>query len=168
MDGSCWDLNSSSVPFWKYLASSCGWRQSKDPSIFFFSGAFIALMPSRDWNAVRDTIIIAIAPSAWYQNNTHTMSKVFFTAKPETRTMTMMIIQTLKHKNIPKMIFCWHLILNFQIKMSGIKMTMSEVRILVKYLFGGLPSKSNVISKTMLKASARVNSPPSAHFSALG
>lgn len=92
---------------------------------FFFSRAFRALMPRRDRNAVKDTIIIATAPSAWCQNKPQTMSPVWFWTRPETRMMAMTIMQTFKHKKIPTKNFCWSLIFTFQSKIRGIKMTMS-------------------------------------------
>lgn len=122
-DGSCWNLDSSRVVFLKYLASSC-WRcENQDLSSFFFSRAFRALMPSRERKAVTDTVIIATAASIWCQKNIHTRLKVLFWIAPETRMMAMMIMQTLRHKNMPKKIFCRRLIWTFQSTMRGIEIT---------------------------------------------
>ncbi len=123
-DGSCWDLESSCVVFLKSLACSCGRCENQNLSSIFFSRAFRALIPSRPRNVVGDTIIIATAPSIWCQNTNHTMSKVLFWTRPETRIMAMMIIQTLRHNKMPQTIFCWRLILAFQSTIKGIDMTM--------------------------------------------
>lgn len=138
MDGSYWDLDSSCVVFLKYLASSCGRRKNQDLSSNFFSRAFRALITSRDRNVVRDTIIIAAAPSIWCQNTKHTKSKWLFWTRPETRMMAMMIIQTLRHNTMPKKIFCWRLILAFQSTIRGMIWLCSEVRTRVRYLLSRL------------------------------
>ena len=120
-DGSCSNSDLSCAAFLLYL-----W-ENQDRSPFLFSRAFRALMPSKDRNAVMDTIINATAASASRQNNPHTVSMTdFLMRKPEMRTMAIMIIKTLKHRNMPRKIFCFRFILTFQSKMRGIEMTMSK------------------------------------------
>ena len=107
--------------FLKYPASTFGrWCEDFQDRCVFFRAPF-ALMPSRDQNAVMETIITATAASACCQNSSHTMSRtVVSMRKPEMRTMAMIIIRTLRHKKMPRKIFCWRLILTFQSKMTGI------------------------------------------------
>lgn len=140
MDGSCSNSHSSFVDFLKYLPGSFGRCENQYRSLSFLLRVFRALMPSRDRKAVMDTITIATAASAWCQNNTHTKSNVFFMMKPETRTMEMMIIQTLKHKKMPRKVFCRRFILTFQINMRGSEMTtyVPDIRILKSYILSGL------------------------------
>lgn len=172
MDGRFSNSYSFGVAFLKFLASSFRRCENQYRSLLFFSRAFKALMPSRDGNADIETIIIATAASAWCQNNIHTKSMVFFIMKPETRTMEMMIIQTLKHKKMPSKIFCRRLILTFQSNMRGNEMTThvprSEFRRAICLM--GLRSKSDAISRItpmMLRAMFKNNPWPCAQLTAL-
>ncbi len=116
MDGNCPRSDTFCGVFLKYPTNTF--------DRFLFSRAFWALMPSKDRNAVTESIITAIAASMLSQNSSHTMSTaVFLWLTPEMRTMAMMIIKMLRNKKIPRRIFCLRLILTFQSKVNGIEMT---------------------------------------------
>lgn len=123
MDGSCSTTDLSCGVFLKCLVSSFWRYENQDRSLFL--RAFRALIPSRERNAVMETIITAAVASTSCQNISHWTSILFFRIrKPETRKMAITIIQMLKHKKMPRKIFCRCLIFTFQSKIMGIKMTM--------------------------------------------
>lgn len=122
MDGSCANSDLFCGAFLKDLASSFGRCENQDRSLF--SRVFRALTPSKDRNAVIETIITAVEAYISSQKISHTMSSMdFLWFLPEMRMRAMMIIKPLRHKKMPRRIFCWRLILIFQSKVKGIEMT---------------------------------------------